>query len=152
MKLKLSIVELVGFCALVVAVCGSEEWGLLQVWVFAPSTAIFVDGVAIGACGSWELLWACVLSGDVSSPPGRSKELLDGGASFSSLMGWSEFGIISGTIASMIYKLCSWASNVALGEQRIGVAYMSWRARRGACVAVIAAGCLVMLPLRFALL
>ena len=107
LKLKICIVEIVGICALVVVGCGSEAWGLLQVWVSAVSTAKFVDGAAIGACGSWELLWACVFSGDVSSPPGRSKELLGGGASFSSLMDWSEFGIISGAIASSICKLCS---------------------------------------------
>ncbi len=70
---------------------------------------MFVDGDAIGACGRWELLWACVFSGDVYSPSGRSKELLGGGASFFSLMGWSEFGIIFGAIASSIYKMCSWA-------------------------------------------
>ena len=79
--------------------------GFLQVWVSAMSTAMVVDGDAIGACGSWELLWACVLSGDVYSPPGRSKELLGGGASFSSLVSWSEFGIIFGAIASSICEV-----------------------------------------------
>jgi len=91
LELKFCIIELVGFCALEVVVCRSEGWGLLQVWVFVLRNAMFVDGVATGACGNLELLWVCVLSGDVYSPPGRSKELLGGGASFSSLMVWSEF-------------------------------------------------------------
>ena len=83
--LKCCIIYLVGLCALAVVMCGSEGWGSLHVWVFALSTAMFVVGTAIGACGSWVLLWACVLSGDVGSPPIMCKELLDRGATFSSL-------------------------------------------------------------------
>ena len=78
-------------------------------WVSTLSSAAIVVGTAIGACGSWELVWACVLSGDVVSPTGGCKELLGSSASFSSLRGWSEFDLFLGAIAYSTCELCSWA-------------------------------------------
>jgi hypothetical protein len=54
--LTFCIIDLVGFCAFALVMCGGEGWYSLQVWVSSPSTAMLVIGNAIGACGSWELL------------------------------------------------------------------------------------------------
>ncbi len=87
--------------------CGFEGWGALHVWVSAVSTAMFVVGDAIGACGSWELLYTCVVSGGVDTQPGRCKELLGEVASFSFLRDWGVFGDIFGALAASLCRLRS---------------------------------------------
>ena len=74
--LNFCIVDLFCFCILVMVLCGGEQLGPLPVSITALCTAACVVSVVLGACRSWELLWACVVSDAVNGAPGQGRELM----------------------------------------------------------------------------
>jgi len=103
---KFCIIDLLCFCTLAMVLCGGEQLVRLPVWITALYTAACVVKVVLGDCMNWELLWACVVSDAVSSPPGGCTELLGWSASFSSLRGCSDIDVMLGAIAYSACELC----------------------------------------------